>query len=70
MRFYIPNYDIYRTVGQDGQKGGTAIADKKGIPHRCGDLPPLLSVEGTGVCILIGNTGMLLAAVYKSLQRL
>jgi hypothetical protein len=30
----------------------------------------LLSVEATGVCIPIGNTEMLLAAVYKSLQRL
>jgi exonuclease III len=29
MRFYIPNYDIYRTDHQDGQKGGTAFAVKK-----------------------------------------
>jgi hypothetical protein len=30
------------------------------------DLPPLLSVEAMGVCILIGHTEMLLASVYKS----
>jgi hypothetical protein len=47
-----------------------AVAIKKDIPHRCTDLPPLLSVEGTGVSIPIGNTEMLLAAVYKSPQTL
>jgi exonuclease III len=26
MRFYIPNYHIYRTDHQDGHKGGTAVA--------------------------------------------
>jgi hypothetical protein len=30
------------------------------------DLPPLVSVEATGVCIPIGNQEILLAAVYKS----
>jgi exonuclease III len=30
MRFYIPNYHIYRTDCQDGHKGGTAVAVKKG----------------------------------------
>jgi hypothetical protein len=29
------------------------------------DLPPLVSVEATGVCIPIGNQEILLAAVYK-----
>jgi hypothetical protein len=29
MRFYIPKYDIYRTNGEDGHKGGTAVAVKK-----------------------------------------
>jgi hypothetical protein len=33
--------------------------------HPC-DLPPLVSVEATGVCIPIGNSEVLLAAVYKS----
>jgi hypothetical protein len=70
MRFYIPNYDIYWMDHEDGYKGRTAVAVKNGIPHTCVDLPPLLSVEATGVCILIRNTAMLLAAIYKSLQRL
>jgi exonuclease III len=70
MRFYIPNYDIYRTGRQDWHIGGTAVAVKKGIPHRCADLPPLLSAEATGVWIPIGNTEMLHASVYKSPQRL
>jgi hypothetical protein len=56
-------------IGLTRDKGRTATAVKKCIPHRCADLPPLLSVEATGVCILIGNTEILLAAVYKSLQR-
>jgi hypothetical protein len=33
MRYYIPNYHIYRNDRQDGYKGGTAVAVKKGIPH-------------------------------------
>jgi hypothetical protein len=53
MRFYIPNYDIYQTDSEDGHKGGTAIPVKKAIPHTCVNLPPLLSVEATGVCIPI-----------------
>jgi hypothetical protein len=52
MRFYNPN-DMYRPNGQEGHKG---VAVKKGIPHRCADLSPLLSVEVTGICIPIGNT--------------
>jgi hypothetical protein len=70
IRFCIPNYDFYRTDHGDGHKGETAGAVKEGIPHTCIDLPPLLSVEATGVCIPIGKTEMFLAAVYKSLQRL
>jgi hypothetical protein len=66
MRFCIPNCDIYRTDSEDGHKGGTYIAVKKGIPDTCVDLPPHLSVEATGVCIPIGNTEMFLVAVYKS----
>jgi hypothetical protein len=29
-------------------------------------LPPIVSIEATGVCIPIGNSEILLAAVYKS----
>jgi hypothetical protein len=65
-RFSIQNYHLYRNDRQPGRKGGTAIAVKKGIPHSHVDLPPLVSVEATGVCIPIGNKEILLAAVYKS----
>jgi hypothetical protein len=64
MRFYIPNHDIYWTDRQDWHIDRTATGVKKGIPHTIADLPPLLSVEATRVCIPIGNTEMLLAAVY------
>jgi hypothetical protein len=64
------NYDFYWTDHEDLHKVGTATAVKKGIPHTCVNLPPLVSVEATGVCILIENTEMFCAAVYKSLQRL
>jgi hypothetical protein len=30
------------------------------------DMPPLVSIEATGVCISIGNSEVLLAAIYKS----
>jgi hypothetical protein len=50
----------YRTDRYPGRKGGTAVA----VNHV--DLPPFVSVEATGVCIPIGNSEVLLAAVYKS----
>jgi hypothetical protein len=61
--FFIPKCHFYRTDHYPGRKGGTAIAVRKGIPHNHVDLPPLVSVEATGVCIPIGNSEMLLAAV-------
>jgi hypothetical protein len=39
---------------------------EKEIPHNHVDLPPLDSVEATGVCIPLGNRDVLLEAVYKS----
>jgi exonuclease III len=54
-RFYIPNYHFYRIDRHPGRKGGTAVAVRNGIPHSHVDLPPLISVEATGVCIPIGN---------------
>jgi hypothetical protein len=65
-RFIISNYHFYRTDHYPGRKGGTAVAVRKDIPHNHIDLPPLVSVEQTGVCIPIGNSEVLLAAVYKS----
>ncbi|PNF29728.1 hypothetical protein B7P43_G12159 [Cryptotermes secundus] len=65
-RFFIPNYHFYRIDRHSGRKGGSAVAVRKGISHNHADLPPLVSVEATGVCIPIGNSEVLLAAVYKS----
>jgi hypothetical protein len=65
-RFFIPNLHFYRIDRHPGRKGETAVALRKGIPHNHVDLPSLISVEATGVCIPIGNSQVLLAAVYKS----
>jgi hypothetical protein len=65
-RFFIPNFHFYRTDRYQGRKGETAVAVRKGIPHNHVDLPPLVSVEATGVCILVGHSEVLLTAVYKS----
>jgi hypothetical protein len=66
QRFHLHNYHIYRNDRHPGIKGGTAVAVKKGIPHRLVELPPLISVEASAVYIPIGNQEILLAAVYKS----
>jgi hypothetical protein len=58
-RVYIPNYHFYRTDRFLGREGGTAVTVRKNIPH-------LVSVEATGVCIFIGNSEVLLAAVYET----
>jgi hypothetical protein len=55
-RFCIPNYHLYRTDRFPGRKGGTAVAVRKLIPHNHVDLPLLISVEATGVCIPIGKS--------------
>jgi hypothetical protein len=62
-RFFITNYHFYRTDRLSGRKG---VAVRKGTLHNHADLPPLTSREAKGVCILIGNSEVLLAAVYKS----
>jgi hypothetical protein len=64
-RFCIPNYHFYCTYRFPGRKCGTAVAGIKSIPHNHVDLPLLVSVEATGVCIPICNIEVLLAAVYK-----
>jgi hypothetical protein len=38
---------------------GDYIASRKGIPHNHVDLPLLVSIEATGVCIPIGNNEVL-----------
>jgi hypothetical protein len=65
-RFRVPNYHFYRTDRFPRGKGRTAVAVRKGIPHNHVDLPPLVSVEATGVCIPDGNSEIVLASVYKS----
>jgi hypothetical protein len=65
-RFIIPNYHFYWTGHFPGRKGGTALAVRRGIPHDHVDLPMLVSVEATGVCIPSDNSEMLLATVFKS----
>jgi hypothetical protein len=42
------------------------VAVRRGIPHNHVDLPLLVSVESTGVCIPIGSSEVLLATVFKS----
>jgi hypothetical protein len=49
-----------------GRKGRTATAVRKGISHNHVDLPPLVLVEATGVCIPTGNSELMLAAGYKT----
>jgi hypothetical protein len=65
-RFFIPNYHFYRTDRFPGRKDGIAVAVRKGIPHNYVDLPPLVSIEAPGVCLLIGTSELVLATVYKS----
>jgi hypothetical protein len=63
---FIPNYPFYRTHSFPGKKGGTAVAVRKVIPYNHVDVPPLVSIEATGICIPTGNSETILAAGYKS----
>jgi hypothetical protein len=65
-RVFIPNYQIYRTDRFSGIKGETAVAVRKGISYNHVDLPPLVLIQATGVCIPSSSSEILLAAVYKS----
>jgi hypothetical protein len=65
-RYFISNYQFYRTDRHPGTKGGTAVAVRRGVPHNPVDIPSLVSVEAIGVCIPIGNSEILLAFVYKT----
>jgi hypothetical protein len=46
-------------------KGRTADAVGNGIPHNHVDLLPLVLIKATGIYIPIGNSKVLLAAIYK-----
>jgi hypothetical protein len=63
---FIPSYHFYRTDCFGGRKGETAVAVRKGTPHNHVDLPPLVSIEATEVCIPTGNSEVLLSAVCTS----
>jgi exonuclease III len=52
-RFSITNYHIYRNDRHPGAKG-TETAVRKGVPHSYVDVPPLISIEATGVSIPVG----------------
>jgi hypothetical protein len=64
-RFFIPNHHFYWTDHFPGRKGGT-VAIRKGISYNHVDLPPLISIKATGVCILTSKSEVLLSAVYRS----
>jgi hypothetical protein len=63
-RSFISNYHFYRPNRHHGRKGGTAVVVKRGVPNNHVGLPPLVSIEATGVCIPIGNCEVLLASVF------
>jgi hypothetical protein len=61
-------FQIITSIGLTSSRAekGTAVSVGKGIPHNHVEVPPLASIEATGVCRLIGNSEVLFAAVYKS----
>jgi hypothetical protein len=60
------NHFAVRIDRHPERKARPAISVRKDISHRQVDLPPLVSLEATGICIPIGNCEVLLAAVYKA----
>jgi hypothetical protein len=64
-RFSIRNYYVPQTDRYTGLKCGNSVAVRKDIPHTRVNLPPLVSIEATEVCISNGKKEVLLAAVYK-----
>jgi hypothetical protein len=61
--FFVLNYHFYRTDSFLGRKDGTAVVVRKGFHHNHVDLPLIVSVEITRVCIPVGSSDLLLAAV-------
>jgi hypothetical protein len=64
--FFISNNQFHRTDRYPGWKSETAVLVRKSILHNHVDLPPLFSIEATGICMPFVNSELLLAAVYKS----
>jgi hypothetical protein len=46
-------------------KGGAAATVRKGISYNNVDLPPLITLEATRVCVPIGSSEILLEALHK-----
>jgi hypothetical protein len=68
-RLHIPNYNFYLIDLHPGREGSGDVAVRQGVPHNHADLPPLMSIQPTGVCIPNGDSDILLAAVYISAGR-
>jgi hypothetical protein len=64
-RFLIQNYHVYLTDHFLGFKGRNAVPVRKDIPLNHVDLPPLDSIEATGLFVPIGNSEVLLETIYK-----
>jgi len=64
-RLPIPNYHVYRTDRFQCWSGGTAVAVRKGISHHHSDLPPIVLIGATRICVPVGNSEVLIAAVHK-----
>jgi hypothetical protein len=65
-RLFILKYHFYRTDRHPARKGRTAFAVWKGVPRSHVGIPPIVSVESTGVWIPISNSEIMLLSVYKS----
>lgn len=62
--FRISNYSIIRT-DRPGIKGGTAIMYKNQLPAQQIDIPPLQTLEATGIKLFTQNFHIILIAAYK-----
>jgi hypothetical protein len=65
-RLFIPNDHFNGLTASPGRKGGTFFEVRKVIPYNHVDLPPLVSIESTAMCIEIVSSEVLFAVVYKS----
>jgi hypothetical protein len=68
-RFPLQNYHFYRANRFRVEKIELPKQLENEFHTSFQYLPPLVSVQATGVCIPIGNNEALLAAVYKSPRR-
>jgi hypothetical protein len=66
MKNYL--FQIITLIGLNASHEGkrNCRCVRKCVPHNHVDLPPLVSIEDTGVYIPTGNNEVLISAVYKS----